>query len=118
MGYYIVDKNTDKLVQWVAELRYSGTYSEDDHFYVEGDYQENMKYEDGAIIVDDTAVLEAQANTVRRERNELLAATDHFALQDVTMTDAMRDYRQALRDVPQNDGFPQTVVWPVLGGTE
>ena len=26
---------------------------------------------------------------------------------------AWRDYRQALLDVPQQDGFPETVEWPV-----
>jgi len=25
---------------------------------------------------------------------------------------AWADYRQALRDVPQQEGFPQEVVWP------
>ena len=36
----------------------------------------------------------------RATRDELLASTDHFALVDATLTDAMRTYRQALRDVP------------------
>ena len=26
--------------------------------------------------------------------------------------DLMRAYRQALRDVPQQDGFPDNVIWP------
>jgi len=26
---------------------------------------------------------------------------------------ALKDYRRALLDVPQQDGFPQNVVWPV-----
>ena len=42
----------------------------------------------------------------------LLASTDYLALVDATLTDAMRTYRQALRDVPQQEGFPNTITWP------
>jgi len=48
----------------------------------------------------------------RVTRDTLLKETDHFALSDVTMTDAMRTYRQALRDVPQQSEFPNTITWP------
>lgn len=46
-------------------------------------------------------------------RNQLLAATDFWALSDYTMTDEMAAYRQALRDVPSQAGFPHDIVWPV-----
>ena len=36
---------------------------------------------------------------LRRQRNTLLAETDYMALSDVTMTDAWKTYRQALRDI-------------------
>lgn len=36
---------------------------------------------------------------LRRQRNVLLAETDYMALGDVTMTDAWKTYRQALRDI-------------------
>ena len=49
---------------------------------------------------------------VRSERDSLLAATDWTASTDVTMSDAMREYRQALRDVPSQAGFPDSVMWP------
>ncbi len=48
----------------------------------------------------------------RNTRNTLLKETDHFALSDVTMTDAMKTYRQALRDVPQQSEFPDNITWP------
>ena len=50
---------------------------------------------------------------VRSERDSLLAATDWTANSDVTMSDEMRAYRQALRDVPSQAGFPDNVTWPV-----
>ena len=56
-----------------------------------------------------TAALEA---TERSTRDDLLKATDHYGLSDVTMTDAMTTYRQALRDVPQQTDFPGTIAWP------
>ena len=48
----------------------------------------------------------------RSKRDELLKATDHYGLSDVTMTDAMTTYRQALRNVPQQTDFPGTITWP------
>jgi len=42
----------------------------------------------------------------RVERNELLAETDWMANSDATMSDAWKTYRQALRDLPAADGFP------------
>ena len=37
---------------------------------------------------------------LRDDRNRRLTATDWYALQDVTLTAGMRDYRQSLRDLP------------------
>ena len=42
---------------------------------------------------------------VRAERDTLLAASDHMALAD-RITDDWRTYRQALRDLPAAEGFP------------
>jgi len=42
----------------------------------------------------------------RTKRNELLAESDWMAGSDYTMTDAWKTYRQALRDLPAADGFP------------
>ena len=36
---------------------------------------------------------------LRTKRNKLLAETDFYALSDVTMTEAMTNYRQQLRDI-------------------
>ena len=48
----------------------------------------------------------------RLERNELLKETDWWSCSDRTMTQAEIDYRQALRDVPQQAGFPENITWP------
>ena len=54
---------------------------------------------------------EALAN-LRSRRNVLLAETDYLALADHTLTDAMKTYRQALRDLPANTADPHNVTWP------
>ena len=50
---------------------------------------------------------------LREERNRRLAETDYLALPDVTMSEEMRTYRQALRDLPANTTDPANPVWPV-----
>lgn len=51
---------------------------------------------------------------VRAQRNQLLAATDWTQAADVpqAVKDKWAPYRQALRDVPQQAGFPMNVTWP------
>ena len=57
-----------------------------------------------------------QMAAIRRQRNQLLAETDYLALADSTLTDEMRSYRQALRDLPANTVDPANPVWPVKPG--
>tara|TARA_Y100000114_G_scaffold47339_1_gene43169 strand:- start:22 stop:348 length:327 start_codon:yes stop_codon:yes gene_type:complete len=40
---------------------------------------------------------------IRKLRNTKLAETDYLALSDVTMSDAVKTWRQTLRDLPQNN---------------
>ena len=54
----------------------------------------------------------SNSEKMRTQRNNLLAETDWMALSDVTMSDAWSAYRQALRDIPAQDGFPDSVTWP------
>ena len=60
----------------------------------------------------DTANTAVRSAAERSKRTALLMETDHYALADVTMPDAMKTYRQALRDVPQQTDFPGTINWP------
>ena len=55
---------------------------------------------------------------LRLQRNQLLAETDFYALSDVTMSDDMKTYRQALRDITKDakptlkDGVLGNVTFP------
>jgi len=53
-----------------------------------------------------------QASDVRNQRERLLSATDWMALSDNTMTPEWASYRQALRDITEQEGFPYSVIWP------
>ena len=57
---------------------------------------------------------EARASeNIRGHRNSLLKKTDYTQLADALGdTTAWATYRQALRDIPAQDGFPFTVTWP------
>ena len=62
----------------------------------------------------DTLVGDAeQAKSVRNQRNEKLKDSDWALIAD-TPVDKMvwATYRQALRDVPAQAGFPWEVTWP------
>ena len=49
---------------------------------------------------------------LRHVRNNLLQETDWMANSDVTMSDAWKTYRQALRDLPANTSDPSNPTWP------
>ena len=51
---------------------------------------------------------------VRSKRDALIAETDYLALSDNTLSTEMSTYRQSLRDVTTQEGFPYSVIWPTL----
>ena len=53
-----------------------------------------------------------KAEKERAKRNKLLADTDWRASSDLTLSTEWATYRQALRDVPAQAGFPNTITWP------
>jgi len=61
---------------------------------------------------EDKRTNEQKAEDIRQQRNLKLEETDWMATSDYVMSDAWKIYRQALRDVPNQDGFPQNVIWP------
>jgi hypothetical protein len=53
------------------------------------------------------------AATVRAERNARLAACDWTQVADAPVNSAAwANYRQSLRDIPLQVGFPWEIVWP------
>lgn len=53
------------------------------------------------------------AAEIKTERNKRLYLSDWRFRSDMTPSQAWKDYCQALRDVPQQAGFPYSFTWPV-----
>lgn len=119
MGYHII-KNDGTYVHWVRELAYSGNYDASTHFYIETEDTEDEEvtvfstYDSATqqIVTNQALKDETKEIEVRYKRNDLLAETDWWAAGDRTVSQAERDYRQALRDVTSQEGFPHNVTWP------
>jgi hypothetical protein len=67
---------------------------------------------------DEKAEMDRQAaSAIRAERNTKLTECDWTQLNDTPLDNpskvAWTTYRQALRDIPSQSGFPHNVVWPV-----
>lgn len=85
-----------------------------DDFVVESADPENPVIFDRDAVIAKAQEIEAQIpwTELRQERDRLLAETDWTANSDVTMSDDMKTYRQALRDLPANTSDPENVTYP------
>lgn len=61
---------------------------------------------------DDSMIAEA----IRDKRDNLIGETDYYLMPDYPSNpqnlEELKVYRQALRDVPKQEGFPRDVHWP------
>jgi hypothetical protein len=55
---------------------------------------------------------EDAGRNIRSHRDKFLQQSDWMALSDNTMTPEWASYRQSLRDITGQVGFPYSVVWP------
>lgn len=106
----------------IVDSRYEDP-GEDGWIYKNFDDSVPLLVVDGDIIVDEDSMPprptqqeldEYKMMKLRQKRNRLLAETDWMANSDVTMSDAWRDYRQALRDITNTYSNRDEVVWPTL----
>ena len=84
--------------------------------YSEANYQLAMaEAYQGEVTVED---VKETADEIRAKRDKLLDATDWAVLPDSPLDEpsqtALKAYRQALRDVPQQVGFPGNITWPEM----
>lgn len=79
-----------------------------DHTGSIGDTWNGYSYDAPVITLTD----EEKWQNIRIERNICLEKTDYLAMSDNTMSDAMRTYRQQLRDLPSTQSNPDDVVFP------
>jgi len=91
---------------WVQAWTERDMFSEytDDEGVTHTKAEQETAYQNG---LDATA-----AESVRTDRDSRLAVTDFHGLTDTVMSEAMTTYRQLLRDVPAQAGFPNSITWP------
>ena len=71
-----------------------------------------LYFKNGEVYINDRAAAAAleeddlQEQAARFKRDNLIALTDHHALSDRTMSDEIRSYRQALRDITTHANWP------------
>lgn len=100
--------------------------SEENPTLFESSYTVPLYQWDGEVVIQRTAeAVEAELavamlpteSQIRAERDKLLTETDWTQVLDAPISaesrEAFRLYRQALRDITEQAGFPVAVVWPV-----
>lgn len=108
-----VNLGTDEKPEIVQKLRpKSAPWSIDNEEAVKKDaYNGEMT----VVTVEDIPMTDEEA---RAQRDKLLADTDWTQVLDAPIDSATREayrtYRQALRDIPEQEGFPDAITWPEL----
>jgi len=93
-------------------ISYNQNLTEGDPVWIDGVLTQDWNIE-SASNQEITERTQQKATEVRAQRNGLLAQSDWTQLSDSTADKpAWADYRQELRDVPNQQGFPWQVVWP------
>ena len=71
---------------------------------------------DIAIYLTDAEYDTVLAASARQKRDRLIATTDYLVTPDYPIEPdrlaKVKTYRQALRDIPEQSGFPRTITWP------
>lgn len=63
--------------------------------------------------------LESLANAARAKRDAMIKETDFYMLPDYpAVPHGIAEYRQALRDITEQPGFPHDVTWPELAAVD
>ena len=125
---YIYSKVTNSFYPLDMQRDYeaAGTWPNDGVYVALDEYQDIQKRlidntmelqpgEDGRPVVNLRRPPSAEevSEFVRHKRNKLLEQSDWSQMPDAPVDrSAWATYRQALREVPQQPGFPFDVVWP------
>ena len=83
-------------------------------------YIKEIEPQDGVrrfqIVAVPAPTLDELASQVRAERNMKITETDYYMMSDYPSNpqnlEELKVYRQALRDLPKQEGFPRDVRWP------
>ena len=99
-------------------------YSNNQVFFLDSSEHEHL-LPSGCIPITDeeaeairvAAIIPPSVDDIRTQRDALISASDWTQIPDSPFTKAQREtwatYRQALRDITKQPGFPETIDWPV-----
>lgn len=85
---------------------------------VPDEVEAGWRQEDGAWTAPEPVAVPAEqaASLARALRDRLLTASDWTQMPDAPLSEEVRnawaEYRQALRGVPEQEGFPASIAWP------
>ena len=96
------DANGNTVEAWSVVDKFADTTDEDGVTTTKAEHEAAYT---AKVVADKEAA-------VRKTRDTKLAETDWTGMSDVTMAADMATYRQALRDITAQAGFPNTVEWP------
>ena len=106
---FLTANNVVELIETLAFTRPSQKLSKVDAYVEEGKAYnvrvENTTSEEQATIINEQWVF------IRFQRNAKLKETDWRASSDLTLSDAWKTYRQALRDIT-TQADPYNITWP------
>ena len=117
------DRTTDEVLEALgADVVFEGPQAQPTRYQIA--YRDGVEQMDGKwytkysvsdLDAEGIAAKDAeQAKSVREQRNQKLKDTDWTQVADAPVDQAAwAAYRQALRDVPSQQGFPWDVQWPV-----
>ena len=111
LGYALIGGSIpDEIPDGEHYLNWNGATPEPTYNYVVSNEQVILKSEADQQAYQDSI----KSRGVRGERDKLLAETDWRDLPSYPGTNqaGWRTYRQALRDLPSQAGFPNNVTWP------
>lgn len=103
-------------------MRYFRNTTTGEVFGYDADQQDLIAEAEAASDMDDITASwppaidhsEAKEIEIRSRRNFLLTQSDWTQVADAPVDQSLwATYRQSLRDIPQQAGFPHDIVWPV-----
>ena len=110
--------NADNSIQAIASFPAPGMVQID--FELERGYDGKFYKAGEAPVKPQEEIIEEAFAALRHERNNRLAETDYLLMSDYPiekeMLDAIKVYRQELRDLPEQKGAPwvdEEIPWPV-----
>jgi len=106
---FVSENNMLEITEWLATTEPDQKLTKVD-VYLESGKAYDCKVE-ATTTEERTTLINNQWCGIREQRDEKLHETDWRASSDLTMSDAWKTYRQALRDIPtQSD--PYNITWP------